>query len=195
MSEKYFAFYDNYYEAAKYLKGRKREQFITAVVDYFFTGKEPVLPDDVMAVFIGVRIGLDTSIMRSKSAMQRWNKDDANSMQSRCKADANAMQTPCKSDANGIQVLSIKEEVQKEVSKDTSKKMFKKPTADEIELFCSEHDLDVNPESFIDHYESNGWRVGGKSAMKNWQAACRNWHRRNHPKLKGGNDDISDIRF
>ena len=26
----------------------------------------------------------------------------------------------------------------------------------------------------MDYYDSNGWKVG-KSPMKDWQAACRNW--------------------
>tara|TARA_R110000782_G_scaffold74323_1_gene148509 strand:- start:623 stop:1450 length:828 start_codon:yes stop_codon:yes gene_type:complete len=30
---------------------------------------------------------------------------------------------------------------------------------------------------FWDHFESNGWKVGGKSAMKDWRAALRNWQR------------------
>jgi hypothetical protein len=30
---------------------------------------------------------------------------------------------------------------------------------------------------FFDHFESNGWRVGGKAAMKNWNSALTNWHR------------------
>jgi uncharacterized protein YdaU (DUF1376 family) len=29
-----------------------------------------------------------------------------------------------------------------------------------------------------DHFESNGWKVGGKAAMKDWQAACRTCHKR-----------------
>lgn len=40
-------------------------------------------------------------------------------------------------------------------------------------------------EHFFDHFESNGWRVGGKSPMKNWQSAMRNW-KRNETKF-GGN--------
>jgi len=31
---------------------------------------------------------------------------------------------------------------------------------------------------FYDHFESNGWRVGGRSPMKNWEAAARNWVRK-----------------
>ena len=31
----------------------------------------------------------------------------------------------------------------------------------------------------FDHYEANGWKVGGRSPVKNWQAAARNCFRRN----------------
>ena len=31
----------------------------------------------------------------------------------------------------------------------------------------------------FDHYEANGWKVGGKAPVKDWQAAARNCFRRN----------------
>lgn len=30
---------------------------------------------------------------------------------------------------------------------------------------------------FWDHFQSNGWKVGGKAPMRDWQAAARNWTR------------------
>ena len=30
-------------------------------------------------------------------------------------------------------------------------------------------------EKFYNHFQSNGWKVGGRSAMKDWRAAARNW--------------------
>jgi hypothetical protein len=33
----------------------------------------------------------------------------------------------------------------------------------------------VDAEKFFNHFQSNGWLVGGKSKMKDWQAAARNW--------------------
>lgn len=33
-------------------------------------------------------------------------------------------------------------------------------------------------ESFCDHFAANGWKVAGKSPMKDWKAAARNWMRR-----------------
>lgn len=40
-------------------------------------------------------------------------------------------------------------------------------------------------QSAFDYYESNGWKVGGRAAVKNWQAAARNCFRRNQQNQKG----------
>lgn len=41
---------------------------------------------------------------------------------------------------------------------------------------------DEEADSFFDHFTSNGWKVSGRTPMRDWQAAFRNWHRRN-PKI------------
>lgn len=51
----------------------------------------------------------------------------------------------------------------------------------EIQDFIRENRFQVDGSEFFDYYESNGWKVG-KSAMKNWQACVRNWHRRSDAK-------------
>lgn len=53
---------------------------------------------------------------------------------------------------------------------------FTKPTLQEVKAYCIERKNDVDPERFIDFYESNGWMVG-KNKMKDWRAAVRNWER------------------
>ena len=45
----------------------------------------------------------------------------------------------------------------------------------------------TNPaEQFVDHFTSNGWKVSGRAPMKSWEAAARNWVRRQveYGKLK-----------
>lgn len=37
---------------------------------------------------------------------------------------------------------------------------------------------DTDAECFYDHFTANGWKVSGKSSMKDWKAAARNWMRR-----------------
>lgn len=47
---------------------------------------------------------------------------------------------------------------------------FIKPTLEEVRAYCLERKNKVDPEAFIAHYESNGWRVG-KNPMKCWKSA------------------------
>ena len=59
---------------------------------------------------------------------------------------------------------------------DKPKKRFVKPTLAEVQAYCRERNNNVDPESFIAYYESNGWRVG-KNPMKNWKSAIITWER------------------
>lgn len=62
--------------------------------------------------------------------------------------------------------------------KNASKKSprFKPPTLEEVGRYCAERDNLVDAQKFVDHYTSNGWRVG-KNPMKDWRAAVRTWER------------------
>jgi hypothetical protein len=53
---------------------------------------------------------------------------------------------------------------------------FIRPNLDEaIAFFKSENHPELEAKKFYNHFESNGWKVGGKTPMKNWNAAARNW--------------------
>ncbi len=55
-------------------------------------------------------------------------------------------------------------------------KYFKKPHVFDIKNYCLERNNNVDCEAFYDFYESKDWFVG-KSKMKDWKAAIRNWER------------------
>jgi hypothetical protein len=63
----------------------------------------------------------------------------------------------------------------------TKKPPFTKPTADDVKAYIIEKGVNVEADSFIDHYESNGWMVG-KVKMKDWRATVRKWGRGNNGK-------------
>jgi len=62
-------------------------------------------------------------------------------------------------------------------------KYFKKPTTLEVENYCKERNNNIDAEAFWDFYESKDWFVG-KSKMKDWKAAVRNWERGDKKKPK-----------
>jgi len=44
-----------------------------------------------------------------------------------------------------------------------------------IAFFKEKKASEIDAQKFYNHFQSNGWLVGGKTPMKNWQAAARNW--------------------
>lgn len=82
--------------------------------------------------------------------------------------------------ASGKEVENIPPKIEikeKEQNKQTKTKRFTKPTLEEVEQYCSERKNSIDAQTFIDYYESKGWLVG-KTPMKDWKAAIRNWERR-----------------
>ena len=56
-------------------------------------------------------------------------------------------------------------------------KKFIPPTVAEVSAYIAEKDYRIDAESFIDFYQSKGWKVG-KEKMIDWKAAVRGWERR-----------------
>tara|TARA_R110002167_G_scaffold363844_1_gene584809 strand:- start:406 stop:1119 length:714 start_codon:yes stop_codon:yes gene_type:complete len=56
------------------------------------------------------------------------------------------------------------------------KKVFVKPTLTEVIDFCNATQANIDPQDFIDFYESKGWMVG-KNKMKCWMSCVRRWKR------------------
>ena len=52
------------------------------------------------------------------------------------------------------------------------------PTLDEAIAYANEAHLEFDVCEFWDHYEVSGWRIRNGTPICNWQAAMRNWARR-----------------
>jgi hypothetical protein len=51
---------------------------------------------------------------------------------------------------------------------------FTQPTLEEVSTYCAARGRGVDPERWMNFYESKGWMVG-KTKMRDWQAAVRTW--------------------
>ncbi|MBA4241434.1 MAG: transcriptional regulator [Sphingobacteriaceae bacterium] len=50
------------------------------------------------------------------------------------------------------------------------------PLLEEVQIYFTQNNYPIiEAEKFHNHYESNGWLVGGKTPMKNWKASANNW--------------------
>jgi hypothetical protein len=58
----------------------------------------------------------------------------------------------------------------------TGGQKFEVPTIEKVRFYFEEmKSTKDEAERFYNYYSSNGWLVGGKTQMKNWEAAARNW--------------------
>ena len=58
------------------------------------------------------------------------------------------------------------------------------PTFDEVKAYCDERHNSIDPQSFIDYYEAQGWVLKNGRKMVDWKAAVRNWENRRKEEAK-----------
>ena len=78
----------------------------------------------------------------------------------------------------------VNEKPAKKPANDRKKGPAAPPTLAEVQAYAAEYqpdsaDAQTDAAAFCDHFQSNGWRVSGKTPMADWRAAFRRWmHRR-----------------
>ena len=73
------------------------------------------------------------------------------------------------------------------------RKVFQKPSLEDIKAYCKEAGYSVDAQRFLDYYDSNGWMVG-RNKMKDWKATVRSWASRDKkPKVERDYGDPEDL--
>lgn len=68
------------------------------------------------------------------------------------------------------------------------------PIQEHVRIYFDEKGYpQIEGEKFFNYYQSNGWLVGGKSKMKDWKAAARNWIL-NLKRFNGCNKQIKPVK-
>lgn len=81
----------------------------------------------------------------------------------------------------------INKDIIKEKNKKETQKRFRAPKLEEVRAYCNERKNNIDPEQFIDYYQSKGWTIGKNAPMKDWKAAVRTWERRDKKDKKEKN--------
>lgn len=170
-----------YYDILEQLEDFTDEQFgkITrAIIKYDQTGEIPEFDDSSLKVaFKILKPTLDRNKQEYEAICEK--RREAGSLGGKQKV-ANAS----KCYQNVANLADNDNDIDKDKDNDTDiekkeskkEKKFVKPTLDEVKSYCQERNNSVNAESFIDFYESKGWKVG-KTPMKDWKACVRTWER------------------
>ncbi len=77
----------------------------------------------------------------------------------------------------GIDKVATTIEEKKEGKKERNNiRRFEPPAVETVRAYCIKRNNHVDPQLFVDFYESKNWMVG-KNKMKDWKAAVRTWEK------------------
>ncbi len=184
--------YFDFRPGLKRLPPEQRCVVYEAILDYAEFGEIPCFDDPASEMFwemVRPRLDADAEAYMQKvekrrnAANSRWKAPESKTMQ----MDANAQ------DALEKKKKRNTTEIEKEIVIKADKPpqtRFSPPSVDEVKAYCQEKGYRIDPEHFVDFYQSNGWRVG-KNPMRDWKAAVRNWAK-NEKGVNNGNRNFTE---
>lgn len=177
----YIKIFVDYLDAIEPLGDAERGRLFTSLLTYARTGEAPQLGGNERFLFPMMRAQLDRDIAAMAGVSEARSKAAKASKSSKCE-QMQQMQ------ANAAFADKSSKDKDKDKDKDDDKKgngareaRFTPPSVEEVAAYCQERGNGVDASRFVDFYGSKGWMVG-KSKMKDWKAAVRNWERSSDAK-------------
>ena len=196
-----FAFLWTFKDAMSDLEDEEKLELYEAITDFAFFDVEPEFNSRVArAVFKSIRINLQ----RAKDRYDRCKRNGSKGAEygklggrpkkkieqietPRITPSETPSETPKKplnvNDNDNVNV-NVNDNGNRVSNRSTR---FVAPSLDEVKTFFSKNNFTSDAERFFDYYDANGWTQGKGKPIKNWQAAARNWERRQRefePKAK-----------
>lgn len=178
----YIKIFVDYLDAIEPLGDAERGRLFTSLLTYARTGEAPQLGGNERFLFPMMRAQLDRDIAAMAGVSEARSKAAKASKSSKCE-QMQQMQQMQANAANAANADKSSKDKDKDKDKDDDKKgngareaRFTPPSIEEVAAYCQERGNGVDAARFVDFYSSKGWMVG-KSRMKDWKAAVRNWER------------------
>lgn len=182
-----FILYCSHYPTIKKLSKEDKALLLDAIFQYHIESKEPEFdsfPAEIAFSFLKQQFDRDLEkyeniVARNRSNIgKRWNKPDTKNTTGKNGISNDTKNTDKDKDKDNI--------------KDKEILRFTPPSLNEISIYISENKFNVSPQSFIDFYTANGWKIG-KNGMKDWKATIRTWHNRNNTEKSVYRHPATDI--
>ena len=185
--KKSFVLYTDLIEIVEELTDKEAGLLFKTILRYV-NDKEPPIPNSIKLAFIPIKQDLKRDLKKYEAQCERINRINEKRKCEKSEQQRNEVDT--KSSQNRHDVVGDNDNVndndndndndiskEKEIDKEkTPSRRFVPPTLEEVKNYCLERNNLVDPEGFINFYESKGWMVG-KNKMKDWKAAIRTWEK------------------
>lgn len=185
MAREYFCAYHSYIKQCKGLSDGELGRLFRALLEYSASGKVPELNGRESVAFDFMSANIDRDAELYKDTCNR-NRENISKRYERIRPNTTVYETYQEKEEEKEKEELLKKDISNEISKkSTRQKKFVPPTVEEVASYCLERKNKVDAAYFVDHYTSNGWKVG-KQNMKDWKAAVRTWEKNgyNQPSKK-----------
>lgn len=185
MAREYFCAYHSYIKQCKGLSDSELGRLFRALLEYSASGKVPELNGRESVAFDFMSANIDRDAESYKDTCNR-NRENIAKRYERIRPNTTVYETYQEKEEEKEKEELLKKDISNEISKkSTRQKKFVPPTVEEVAAYCLERKNKVDAAYFVDHYTSNGWKVG-KQNMKDWKAAVRTWEKNgyNQPSKK-----------
>ena len=196
MAREYFCAYHSYIKQCKGLSDVELGRLFRALLEYSASGKVPELNGRESVAFDFMSANIDRDAESYKDTCNR-NRENISKRYERIRANTSEYETYQEKEEEKEKEELLKKDISNEISKkSTRQKKFVPPTVEEVAAYCLERKNKVDAAYFVDHYTSNGWKVG-KQNMKDWKAAVRTWEKNgyNQPSKKQDALEPNDYSF
>lgn len=206
MAIEYVAAYYSYLDYMEQLSDAECGRLFRACLIYSKTGEAPNLCGNERFVWPGIKSQIDRDKEKYLARCKKQSENIRKRWDSREYDGKNGIPTDTKNTMvydgiNGIPLdtndtkdtkekenAKAKEKAIKEKTPTESKRKFSPPSLEEVREYCRQRKNTVKPEAFVDFYTSKGWMVG-KTPMKDWKAAVRNWEHHEKPAAEPEKED------
>lgn len=184
VERKQFVFYRSFLEAVDAMPEKEQLPILKAIANYALKGEEP---DDLgpfgRVVWLTIKPVLDSQWSRARGGMALAGKP--------CPAKR-GNRNAAKSPAPAAPAAPSPDSTGGDGGGTPARKRFVPPSVEEVAAYAREQGLTMDAAAFVDYFASNGWKVGGKAAMKDWRPAVRNWARRDErDRARGGRAQVA----
>ena len=188
MARDFVCLYHSYLDAMEALSDAERGRLVTAMINYSLRREIGELSGNERYIWPMIRSQIDRDIeaYEKKCEVNRISggkRSPANGSEGK-RTVANADKEEGKEEGECNNPPSVSPPGKKK----RERKVFAKPTVEEIAAYCAERGNGIDAQYFFDKQESVGWVVGQGKPMKDWKATIRTWERNersySQPKVK-----------
>ena len=177
-----FIFYKSFYDSLKGMDEKTQGKCLMALADYALNGNEPSCEPEVMMFFILAKPQIDANNQRYENGCKGGRPKNQTETKTKPKYNQKETKDEPNDNVNDNDNVNVKE---KEIDKEKvaiASLRFQKPTVEQVRSYSKQQGYVLDEQAFWDFYESKGWKVGNQP-MKDWQAAVRNWVRKDKQRF------------